>query len=246
MSNVKVIIAAAGKSKRFGGLNKAILPINGIPIIQNSVIQAAQNGYTEIGIIVNIDTYTEIISLLGNGSRFGCNIIYFFQEQTDEYGFPVAICQTKKWIQDKDDVIILCGDNYIVNINLKQLHEVYTQEKHTDKILVACKNIPIEEGINYAVLEKGVIDKFHEKPSIEKINDFKQDTGGVIAYAGPLIANKNMFKHINNLKTSERGEKEIVDVINSHKKIIAHKHDGLWFDIGSEVNYINAISEVKK
>lgn len=246
---MQVIITAAGRAARFGYTNKSMLPINGIPIIEHLVRMCSENNLLNIGIVVGETTYTNIMAHLRNGSKWGVEITYFFQDHNDKnvhYGFPSALYLTKNWA--KSELMILCGDNFMKDVSLTGFADkFYSIEKHS-KILVGCKEMNKLEGCNYAVLDQS-LNRFVEKPGIlnnKNIDSYLIDDKNVIAYAGPLVCEAGaIYNYIERLKPSTRGELEIVDLINMHKNVEPYCYDGTYFDIGSELNYAAAIQDNK-
>ena len=75
---MQAVIVAGGRAARFNGINKSMLPINGIPIIEHLVRLCKNAGIIDVGIVVGETTYVNIIRHLGNGNQLGVDITYFY------------------------------------------------------------------------------------------------------------------------------------------------------------------------
>ena len=131
----------------------------------------------------------------------------------------------------------------MTGIKLDGLIQDFRRSKTDSTILVGCQKMEPSMGQHYAVLCPSGVSRFVEKPGLLNNDNIVNyiDDGKVSVYAGPLICNKTIFRYIEKLRPSERGELEIVDCINLHKLIMPYFYDGMFFDIGSEQNYANAI-----
>jgi NDP-sugar pyrophosphorylase family protein len=234
----KAIIAAGGRSSRFHGVNKCLLPLNGKPILFNIIELCKKNHVEEIAVVVSLDTYQDIIKFLKNGEDFDVNICYFIQDDK-QYGLPVAIKSAKSFLSQDDDVLVVCSDNYF-QIDLSKAFEIYRSKCVNDgKILVSCKSIEKQNAVNFAVFNPNK-NEFLEKPTLQTLNNLFSEESNVDIFAGPLIMDLTNIERISELSLSQRNEIEIVHLINmcGFEKFM---YDGIWIDIGNPISYAKAI-----
>ena len=77
---MKVVIIAGGKGTRIASLNseipKAMIPINGKPVLEYQIELAKRYGHTDIFLVIGY-LGDKIRSYFGNGESFGVQIKYF-------------------------------------------------------------------------------------------------------------------------------------------------------------------------
>ena len=81
---MKTILAAGGKGTRIqsiaDNIPKPLISIGGKPILQWEIECLVQQGYTDL--IITVSYLAEkIMDYFGDGSKFGCHIEYFVEEQ---------------------------------------------------------------------------------------------------------------------------------------------------------------------
>lgn len=80
---MKVVIMAGGKGTRiselFPDIPKPLIPINGIPVLEQEIISLRNQGFTDIIITVSY-LADKIISYFGDGSELGVNIQYYIED----------------------------------------------------------------------------------------------------------------------------------------------------------------------
>lgn len=80
---MKTIIMAGGKGTRISSIAsdipKPMIPIDGVPVLEREILSLVDQGFSDIMITVS-HLGNVIIDHFGDGSRFGANITYHFEE----------------------------------------------------------------------------------------------------------------------------------------------------------------------
>lgn len=129
---MKVVIVAGGKGTRIASLNseipKAMIPVNGKPVLEWQVELAKRYGYTHILLIIGY-LGDSIRSYFGNGSKWGVCIEYF--EETCPFGTAGALVEIKHLLID--DFFVFYGDT-IMDVDLNEML-FFHQKHHSDATL---------------------------------------------------------------------------------------------------------------
>ncbi|MFP4466124.1 MAG: sugar phosphate nucleotidyltransferase [Candidatus Goldiibacteriota bacterium] len=222
---MKGIILAGGLGTRLHPLtritNKHLLPVYNKPMIFYSVEMLVNAGITDIMVVTGGNNAGDFLRLLGNGSEFGLKrISYAYQE--GEGGIADALKLTREFV-GKDKMIVALGDNIIEKNIKKEVRDFRKQKKGAKILLTEVKN-PEEYGI--AEIEGNKIKNIVEKPKQPK-SDF--------AVTGIYFYPNDVFRIIEKLIPSKRGELEITDVNNAYLKRNSMTYsilDGWWMDAG--------------
>ena len=205
----KGIILAGGKGTRMSPLTKAVnkqlLPIYDKPLIFYPLSILMLANIKDILIIVNkgqLDQYKKIIP---NGNNLGLKITY--KEQSSPRGLPDAFLLGEEFIKNTNVALIL-GDNFFYGQNLTKNLINCSKLKTGAKVLL--HKVPKPELFGVAKIDnKNKITLIKEKPKKFISNQ---------AITGIYFFDKNVVKYAKQLKPSNRGELEIVDLLNKYKK----------------------------
>lgn len=225
---MKAIIAAGGKGTRLYPLtftsNKHMIPIANKPLILYPLEDIVSVGIKEIGIIVN-ESRPHIEKLLGDGSKWGCEITYI--KQPKALGLAHVVKISEDFIGD-DHFVYHLGDN-IFTQGIKRPFEKFKKEK-ADAMLTI-----IEHHENYRLGVPFFDDDNKLIQVVEKPENPPNRFGipGLYMF-GPKVF--EAFKGKDKIKPSERGELEIVDLYNymlkKEMKVEVAEIEGEWRDPG--------------
>ncbi len=225
----KGIILAGGKGTRMSPLTKAVnkqlLPIYDKPLIfyPLSILMLAK--IKDILIIVNKGQLEQYKKIIPNGDNLGIKIKYL--EQAEPRGLPEAFTIGEKFI-GKENVALILGDNFFYGQSLTKLLLNSTKLKNGAKIILHKVVRPELYGVA-KTNKKNKIIKIVEKPK-KFISD--------LAITGLYFFDNKVIDYTKKLKPSQRGEIEIVDLLNFYKKQNKLHADligrgGAWLDTGS-------------
>lgn len=229
---MKALITAGGKGTRLRPLthtqNKHLLPIANKPILHYALEKVAAVGVTQVGIITNQEG-EEVKSALGRGERWGLEITYIPQEAPLGLAHVVKIAQP--FIGDEPFIFYL-GDNMVVG-ELQKFVDAFYREKSNCHLTLSRVKDPERFGV--PELKNNRIVSIEEKPQHPK-SEF--------AVTGIYIYDSNIFKAVNAIKPSARGELEISD---AHQWLLEHGYDisyseitGWWKDTGKPEDVLEA------
>lgn len=220
---MKGIVLAGGSGTRLHPLTKSVskqlLPVYDAPMIFYPLQTLKTMGVTEIAVITTPHDQEAFIKLLGDGSDYGLELQYYVQESPDGLAQAFVICAD--FIKGERVALIL-GDN-VFAIPPDNLRSIEGNAVFLYKV-----NNPEQYGVarfNY----KGDIIEVVEKPQ-EHVSNYAQ--------VGLYVLDEHATEAANNVKKSNRGEYEIVDVINQYIRncnITAIKlcDTSAWFDCGT-------------
>ena len=232
----KGIILAGGLGQRMSpitkAVNKQLLPLYDKPLIFYPLSILMLANIKNILIIVNKGQLNTFRKILPEKNNLGIKIQY--AEQKKPRGLPDAFIIGKKFIE-KDNVALVLGDNFFYGQSLtKNLKKNLIFSKGARIFLHPVKN-PQRYGVAYLDKNKKII-KLLEKPNRTKSN---------LAVTGLYFFDNKVVEFSKKLKTSKRGELEIIDLLNIYRKKNNLKAEfigrgGAWLDTGNVKDYYDA------
>ena len=189
-------------------------------------------GIRNILIIVNPDQKKSFQKILGDGSNFGIKITY--KEQKKPRGLPDAFILGEQFIK-RDSVAMILGDNFFYGQGFtKRLSKIIKKNNGATVFAYNVKN-PEKYGI-VKFNQKNKILNIEEKPKRPKTN---------FAITGLYFFDKRVVSMSKNIKPSNRGELEIVDILKKYLKINKLNLEfigrgGAWLDAGSPKDLFEA------
>lgn len=238
---MKGIILAGGSGTRLYPLTKTIskqlLPIYNKPMIYYPLSTLMLGGIKDILIITTPEDNTSFKRLLGDGSDVGINIKYAIQKKPK--GLPDAFIIGEEFIGE-NNVCLILGDN------------IFHSDTFVNKYLIKSfiKKIPtifsyhVANPEMYGIVsfdKNGIPISIEEKPQYPKSN---------YAITGLYILDKKAPSIAKQLSPSQRGETEIVDLLNQYLKNNNLSVELLgrgvsWLDAGTHKGLYEASSYVE-
>ncbi|TCZ80811.1 hypothetical protein E0485_00510 [Paenibacillus albiflavus] len=223
---MKGLILCAGKGTRLQPFTytkpKCLIPVYGEPIVISIISKFARLGIREIGIVMS-PTQKLIPETLGNGEAYGVSLTYIMQEEP--LGLAYAVKAAHSFINEAPFFLML-GDNLIEGA-LEPLIALPDNRDIAASILLTEVEDPQQYGI--AHISNNTIVGLQEKPLEPKSN-----LAIVGAYA---FYSSDIWKAIDQLKPSKRGEYELTDaimmLINVGKQVTYSITTEPFFDIGN-------------
>lgn len=239
---MKALITAGGRATRLRPItytiNKHLIPLANKPMLAYAIEKIADAGIKDIGINVNPGE-EEIQKVIGDGSKWGVKITYI--EQTGgPKGLAHILKMARPFLGDEPFLFYL-GDNIILG-SIRRFVEKFS----TDKLngLLALSKVKDPQRFGVPEIRDGKIVRVDEKPSEPKSN---------YAVTGIYVYDANVFKAVDAIAPSPRGEYEISDV---HTWLIEHGYaigyeeiTGWWKDTGKPEDLLEGnqllLSEMK-
>lgn len=229
------VLLAGGLASRLGPItkvtNKHLLPIYDKPMLFYGIELLRDLGCTRVIIILGGNSVGDIVNLVRDGSAFGVEVIYKYQNEPK--GISHAIGLTQDIIEGEQDdyynnrkFLVLLGDNIFVNAEElkknvdKWLHSI---EGFKFAIFVKESNHPHDYG--QPIYNGKRIVKIVEKDSTVDHNKIITGLYGLDCMA---------FEAIKKQKPSPRGEYEITDTLSRRlPNVTAFDYKDFWSDCGT-------------
>lgn len=229
---MKALIASGGRGTRLRPLthtqNKHLIPIANKPILHYAIEAAVNAGIKDIGIVTNADS-DEVPRAIGNGSHWGVNITYIWQEA------PLGLAHVVKIAEPfiaKEKFVFYLGDNMVVG-GIKRFIEEF--EKNSYNCFLTLAKVKDPERFGVPEIKNGRIVRIEEKPKKPKSQ---------YAVSGIYFYDHHIFEAVNKIKPSARGELEISDahqyLIDKNYKIGYSEITGWWKDTGKPSDLLEA------
>lgn len=220
---MKGIILAGGSATRLRPCtkitSKQLLPVYNKPMIYYPLNTLIKAGITDILIIIAPDYAGHFLNLLGSGKEFGIKLTYEVQETPK--GLADAFIVGDHFIGD-DDVTMILGDNIFED----DLSDEIKNFKGGGKVFA--KKVSDPERFGVVRFDDNMrANKIVEKPE-EWISDY--------ALTGLYVFDKRVVEVARNVKPSDRGEIEIVDLHNWYlekNELDVAMIKGAWLDAGT-------------
>lgn len=220
---MKGIVLAGGRATRLRPLtkitSKQLLPVYNKPMIYYPLETLINAGIKDILIIISPDYAGHFLNLLGSGRDFGASFTYEIQEEPR--GLADAFIVGEQFIGD-DDVTMILGDNIFDDDFSEQISNFKSGAR------VFAKQVP--DAKRYGVIE------FDEHNRVLSIVEKPEQPKSDYAMVGLYILDKRAAAFAKNVKPSERGEIEIVDVVNQYRErgeLHVEFVRGIWEDAGT-------------
>ncbi|MEJ2747315.1 MAG: glucose-1-phosphate thymidylyltransferase [Anaerolineae bacterium] len=230
---MKGLILSGGTGSRLRPLTysnaKQLIPVANKPILFRVIESIRDAGINEIGIVVG-STANQIKEAVGRGGRWGVDITYIQQDA------PLGLAHAVKVSQDflgDDRFVMFLGDN-VIEGGISPLIAQFAESEWNSQIVLTRIEDPRQYGVA-ELGEDGRIINLVEKPKNPPSN---------LALVGIYMFDANVFKAVNAIKPSWRGELEITDAIQwlvkNDYRVHPYVHRGWWIDTGKREDMLEA------
>jgi len=233
---MKAVILAAGEGVRLQPVTstrpKHLIKVGGKPILEHCLNALQASGISEMLIVVHY-MGDMIRQYFGDGQKLGVRIEYVEQKSAVGTGDAVGVVEPHV----SGDFILVYGDLLFTEKAMKSVIELHQKEKPTATMAV----VPVDKPENYGIVE---LEKdTYIKRIVEKPN--RQEAPTNLANAGIYILPTEIFRKIEQISASPRGEMEITDAISLMLKDetnfrVAKLSREDWLDIGRPWDLLEA------
>ncbi len=159
---MKALVLAAGLGTRLRPLTdtmpKALLPVDGIPVIEHNLLLLREHGIREV--TINLHAHPQAIpAYLGDGRRWGLQVSYSYEDRL--MGTAGALKRCEQTFRDAP-FVVLYGDN-LSDTDITALRALYDRAGAIGAIALHRPEDPSASGI-VAVDAGGRVQSFIEKP----------------------------------------------------------------------------------
>lgn len=221
---MKGIILAGGIGSRLYPVtkitNKHLLLVYNKPMIYYPLQTLVKTGLKDIIIVSGKEHVDQFKKLLTSNGQFA-SINFSFAVQKQAGGIAQALSVCKKTVKD-DKIVVVLGDNIFLDDIGASLQQFVQQEKGAKVFL---KEVTEPSKFCIAAIDDGKIIDMAEKPVSPKTN---------LAVTGLYMYDNQVWRMLEDLQPSFRGEMEITDVNNYYLKQNNLTFEILkneWFDI---------------
>jgi len=235
--NLKALVLSGGRGTRLRPLTftlaKQLIPLANKPVLGYVLDQVAATGINQIGLIIAPETGHYVKEYVKDGKEWRSKVTYIPQEPL---GLAHAVKTAQHFLRE-DDFIMCLGDN-LQGQGLTTYVQKFKKEKMDALILLK----PVEDPTKFGVAT------LDEKANIIKLVEKPKDPSSNLAIVGTYIFSSNIFKAINQIKPSMRGELEITDaiqeMINMGFNVKAETLNTWWIDTGKKDDILTANAKI--
>lgn len=226
---MEAVILAGGRGTRLQPYThltpKPLVPVAGIPIIELLIRQLVRCDISKIHICIS-EHSARIEATLGNGSRFGAELVYSIEDQ------PLSTVGPLKLLHNLPDNFIVVNGDILTDIDYRRVYQ-----KHTDAnpalTVVTCRR---DNTVDFGVIESDSDDcvvGFTEKPT-----QTYSVSAGIYVYSRRLLGSipKGEVYGFDTL---------MADLIGRGESVVSYPFDGYWLDIGRPDDYERANLEIR-
>lgn len=240
LTNKIAIILAGGNATRLfpmsNYISKHLLPIFDKPMIYYPLSNALLANFRDIIFIVRENDLPIYSNFLGDGSRYGCNFKFIVQKKPD--GIASIFYLVRDFIDNKK-IMLLLGDNLFFGSGLEEI--LVNSNENNEGASFFCYPVSNPKDFGVANFKNNKLISIVEKPNKPSSN---------LAIPGIYFYKNDIFKYLDKIKKSKRGELEITDLNNRYIKNNNFKYTSLtrgitWLDTGNPESLITASQYVK-
>lgn len=209
---------------------KQLIEVAGKPVSQWVLEDLVSAGVRDVAIVLG-DVFPElVVQHYGDGSRFGARVTYVHQGRPLGIAHAVSLCRE---FVGSDSFVVYLGDNLLQH-GIKRYLEEFLGEGYDAMVLLKEVEDPTRFGVAQ-LDERGRLVRLVEKPKVPPSN---------LALVGVYFFKPIIFKAIDEIEPSWRGELEITDAV---QKLIDWGFDvgyriveGWWLDTGKKDDILAA------
>ena len=226
VENFKCIIAAGGLGTRLQDFRgnkstKILLDVKGTSMINRQISQLYGWGMRKFIVITNPEYLNMIKEVTLNNFD---NLDIDFTVQEEPKGISHALYQARDFVNHDETIFFALGDNFFENNPFKN----FDIKEFKDGACIFTTEVSNPEEFGVAEIDSdGNVISIVEKPTRPKSN---------AAVVGIYMFDDSVFKKIETLEPSARGEYEVTDLCNiyvNENKCLNLDLNGWWIDAGT-------------
>ncbi|HIH24567.1 TPA: NTP transferase domain-containing protein [Candidatus Woesearchaeota archaeon] len=226
------VILAGGKGSRLKPLTdkmpKALVPVNGKPIVQYNIELCKRFGVKNIILSVG-HMADQIKERFGDGSALGVNISYIEEKEPMGTAGPLRLLKNRL-----TETFILMNGDEIKDVNLIKMYRVHLE--HYARATIALTTVEDPSAYGVAMLDGNKIVRFVEKPK-------REDAPSNLINAGLYIIEPEVITLIP--EGYSQIENDIFPRLSRAGILYGYPFSGQWFDTGTPERLTRAAKEWK-
>ncbi|UCG68667.1 MAG: NDP-sugar synthase [Thermoplasmata archaeon] len=231
---MKAVVLAGGVGTRLKPLTykrpKPLIPIAGEPCIDFMIKSLVSAGFKRLIVTTGYMSDT-LIRSIGEGKKFGANILYAFEETPA--GTAGAVKNVEEFL---DNTFVVASGDVLADVNIKALFDYHKEKNSVATMALTRVDNPIEFGI-VGLNEDNRIIKFKEKPKEEEV--FSN-----LINAGIYILEPEVLDFIPENQMFDFSKNVFPLLLENDIPIFGAQISGLWMDIGRPTDVLSATFEV--
>jgi len=229
MSSKKAMVLAAGLGTRLRPLtdliSKPMAPIVNRPVMEHIIKLLAKHGFKDI--VCNLHYFPdEIKNHFRDGSKWGVNIVYSFEEEL--LGTAGGVKKVEDFFQGQT-FLVISGDA-LTDINLSRAYDFHKGKKGTATLVLA----KVEDTSQFGVVlidDEKRIKGFQEKP-------LSGEAKSNLANSGIYFFEPDIFKYMPPKgQFYDFGKNLFPDLLEKDIPYYGYQHSRYWNDVGSLDEY---------
>ena len=157
----QAVILAGGKGTRLAkkslGLPKAMVKVNGVPVLEHIILECKKNRITKVTLLVS-HKYEVIQDYFGDGSLWGVSLEYVIDNEARGTAHALLGCIDSL----EEEFVVIYGDTYF-NVNLRKMYS-YHRTLNSDVTLFAHPNDHPFDSDLIEISENNKITNIHSYP----------------------------------------------------------------------------------
>lgn len=229
MSSKKAMVLAAGLGTRLRPLtdliSKPMAPIVNRPVMEHIIKLLVKHGFKDI--VCNLHYFPdEIKNHFGDGSKWGVNIVYSFEEEL--LGTAGGVKKVEDFFQGQT-FLVISGDA-LTDIDLSDAYDFHKEKKGIATLVLT----EVEDTTQFGVVildENKRIKGFQEKPLSGEVRSN-------LANSGIYFFEPDIFKYMPPKgQFYDFGKNLFPDLLEKDIPYYGYKHNRYWNDVGSLDEY---------
>jgi len=229
MSSKKAMVLAAGLGTRLRPLtdliSKPMAPIANRPVMEHIIKLLAKHGFRDI--VCNLHYFPDVIkNHFGDGSKWGVNIVYSFEEKL--LGTAGGVRKVEDFFQGQT-FLVISGDA-LTDIDLSNAYDFHKEKKGIATLVLT----EVEDTTQFGVVildENKRIKGFQEKP-------LSGEAKSNLANSGIYFFEPDIFKYMPPKgQFYDFGKNLFPDLLEKDIPYYGYKHNRYWNDVGSLDEY---------
>jgi NDP-sugar pyrophosphorylase family protein len=227
---MKVVILAGGKGKRLYPytvvLPKPLMPVGDFPILEVVLRQLKNSHLTDVTLAVG-HLGNLIQTFFGDGSKWGMNIEYSYEEE------PLGTVGPLAGLKDLKKTFLVMNGDLLTTLDYLQLIDYHKKNKAIATVAAQKRSVDVDFGVIQKNEDERMV-KYIEKPKLSYLVSM-----GIYVFEPrvlPLIPRGRKFDFPDLMQL----------LLQQEQKVAIYNSSDFWLDIGRPDDYHQAVDEFEK